>query len=919
MTSGPAIALRQILGAVPNLTVLDYREAFSDLWLNGLGNNSAVIERRNVDWSSPTTAVMIVGTRPPDNWANASPDCLKKLEINSSDHFTAPAWVAAWRIHHTNSPAKIAIASFGKEETSANIPILGALLRSRDAAGWPLVPRITFLIDPNVSAIMTWLRVKDKDQRTMEEPTASLLRSAVWDGLTSGRERHHAISNVLGALLLQMQVGTTTERGQPSIPEYISALVQALHMKQTTPRNPVRFDRPQSWLTAEQQQSLRGALIIDDLAELWTPFLANALGFVGSESSRFIAPPQGTSVECIKALPNRLRSFLKSGRSRLDASDLVPGRHHVTTDFALFLDLRLFPTASTASNGFFQQVALFGTELLTSDRHLPWLTPESKEGLKKELSGVLARSKKAVPQETLFPRLLSLVDPTLPIVIFSSTHSSEFVDPFRDFGNIIVHFRKPILRQIQADWADELPELRSAFQQAMSQACCILRARRNLAYLAQSVQDIAHDQTPRNCRAIEIFTDESHLRQDESCFRQEEIYSIGAVIVLAENHETIRTFCQALENERIHWGLSTDNHKAIVAEKRLLTRDENSRMVCRRTWSVQNDAFPKTFLPKGGPDIANIYQVKRDTARNIEAVANKHGVTVIAAAIGCKVDEHTEARLGIRPLSGVSLSQTDELHRELTSRLLQILFLAHPSINAAVHDRKGSVALDIGERHADSPVNYRSNCERIFQSFGIRYTDQHLNEPNTDEETQCGPSGVWKPSRKMHSVASTDGMARLRDGLAVTKPSTNPMIYRARGVPLFYFARPGDWMIKLRSYPCFPYQIHYLADWIAQASAIKIANPQGTATDTLALFFNRGFIGEWNPDNCKLTLAATKVENEDPVGGLKEMLVWAEQHKGNLLNFPKLTRLLLDRGLDSLKHIHGVQLRGLFVDNSVST
>src|ERR1019366_4896002 len=100
----------------------------------------------------------------------------------------------------------------------------------------------------------------------------------------------------------------------PSIQEYISAWVQALHPKQGKPKNPDRFDQTQPWLTAEQQQVLRGALIIDDLADLWIPFVANALGFVGAESSRFVAPPQGTSIDCIKALPSRLRSFLKSGR-----------------------------------------------------------------------------------------------------------------------------------------------------------------------------------------------------------------------------------------------------------------------------------------------------------------------------------------------------------------------------------------------------------------------------------------------------------------------------------------------------------------------------------------------------------------------------------------------------------------------------
>jgi len=69
------------------------------------------------------------------------------------------------------------------------------------------------------------------------------------------------------------------------------------------------------------------------------------------------------------------------------------------------------------------------------------------------------------------------------------------------------------------------------------------------------------------------------------------------------------------------------------------------------------------------------------------------------------------------------------------------------------------VALDVAERHTSSIAGYRSNRELLFQSFGLRYTDQHLNEPTCEEESNCRPLRMRKPDWKMHSVASTtDGM-----------------------------------------------------------------------------------------------------------------------------------------------------------------
>jgi hypothetical protein len=52
---------------------------------------------------------------------------------------------------------------------------------------------------------------------------------------------------------------------------------------------------------------------------------------------------------------------------------------------------------------------------------------------------------------TLLPLLLRRIDPSLPIVLFSSTHQREVVDIFRDYPNVITTFAKPIISGYAAE------------------------------------------------------------------------------------------------------------------------------------------------------------------------------------------------------------------------------------------------------------------------------------------------------------------------------------------------------------------------------------------------------------------------------------------------------------------------------------
>ncbi|MCB1092388.1 MAG: hypothetical protein KDL87_12705, partial [Verrucomicrobiae bacterium] len=170
----------------------------------------------------------------------------------------------------------------------------------------------------------------------------------------------------------------------------------------------------------------------------------------------------------------------------LTAETLAGAPAKLGEDFVLFLDLRLFRTSGTdqpskAERAFYEGLAEFGLRLLDSKRSLPWIDDEGRESLWRELQQVLMPTRPGLaPPETLLPRLLSLLDPSLPIVVFSSTHRTEFIEPFRSYGNLVTDFHKPVLTGLAGDWDEAVREMHSAFVDAMDRAAAILRVRRLL-------------------------------------------------------------------------------------------------------------------------------------------------------------------------------------------------------------------------------------------------------------------------------------------------------------------------------------------------------------------------------------------------------------------------------------------------------
>lgn len=111
----------------------------------------------------------------------------------------------------------------------------------------------------------------------------------------------------------------------------------------------------------------------------------------------------------------------------------------------VFLDLRLFPTSTTDSPS--DDERQFLGELLTfclAERR-SWPEDERLEAAVLSAQRRRDGGREELPALTLLPLLLSYADPSLPIVVFSSSHQHEVAHAFAHRPNLIATFSKPIM------------------------------------------------------------------------------------------------------------------------------------------------------------------------------------------------------------------------------------------------------------------------------------------------------------------------------------------------------------------------------------------------------------------------------------------------------------------------------------------
>jgi hypothetical protein len=480
-----ANALRQVLGPVEGLVVVDYKASFDELWSEALTKNSFKVLGRETDinWNDRTTKVVIAGIdAPQQSWTANS-------RIDFAPHFGALSWLTAWRLHHKTASAEVAIVGNAAQRSEPPTAALATIFGSYESSGQNTVPGASY--QPNLLRLLGWLGRCGREQRSVSDEISSVLSGIIWEALTAKREDHHAISNVVGAVLLGREVGN--DDTSPQL-ERVLTLASGCGVETRSKK-----DNSEPWIGDELRNHIEGAVLIDDLDQAWKGFIGGALGLrsnvLCTEPGQFFETIQGSvkrdradqsaRTDSFTGLVQRLADFVESERSHLSSADLIPAsetaKDGANENFVLFLDLRL-----GLGEQFFEKLSKLGLKLLESGRDLPWIAGRAeRESFRTQLDAFASGkpptqtppSSAPPPQETLLPRIVSLIDPTLPIIIFSSTHGTDLIEPFRNYGNIITKFRKPILTGLTRAWHETVKDLRGDFHLAIENASRILEAR----------------------------------------------------------------------------------------------------------------------------------------------------------------------------------------------------------------------------------------------------------------------------------------------------------------------------------------------------------------------------------------------------------------------------------------------------------
>ena len=374
------------------------------------------------------------------------------------------------------------------------------------------------------SEMFPWLRVWDGDALIdrVRESRGDILRivapipcehaigfSPIWEqhlrsGVTSEPSTNHSLSNVVGAALLN-----PASCASP----HVAALQKIFQVLDLLPKHPAGDEIRK----ADGIQSTTKAVLLDDMADRWKPFVAETLGLA---PDALICPPVGrgqkSDLGALNHLITSLEQFVESPSRQcfLSIADIVPQICANKENCVLLLDLRLFggegDKLSTDETVYIDRLLELAGTIFSKkwNSAYPLISPDECDMALEGATGSQIESAGHRKAHTILARLISLIDPTLPIIIFSSSNQHLILKEFSGYKNIIVRFQKPSFRQATGDWQTVSVTTRESLRDAWRQAEYMLRVRSILRHLDERPIQPPILNMPQ-CSRIEVFLDES--------------------------------------------------------------------------------------------------------------------------------------------------------------------------------------------------------------------------------------------------------------------------------------------------------------------------------------------------------------------------------------------------------------------------
>lgn len=378
---------------------------------------------------------------------------------------------------------------------------------------------------------------------------------------------HHAIANIIGPLLFMEIEG---------IDQQIYALQVLMRQLDLIPKR----DQTDDFLSSERpwfdfnnerwKQALdrlmhsdKGTLeliLIDDMFQLgWGKMLCwvfgvkyrspstpcNSLTEIGRSTDNRVIVKACTSPEIILRKLEEFNEDSLDHRFRFKVDQDIRDSLEI-----LFLDLRLFSGSPLEEVSFLRRIACVA-EKLNKRINLPWKKFDQKK-VKNCLEGNFkCEDASYIEALTFLPRVLALIDLSLPIVIFSSTGRRDITEEFKDYRNIITAFDKP-------KFTVAIPEnvasiTRTKFYEAARQAFSVIGGRvtcKQVLLLGQKAEEfykLNHKPVETSdFRHVEIYLDERGGPKDLT-------FSVGGLIVAYPNYSSVFELSNCLKDAGIYW------------------------------------------------------------------------------------------------------------------------------------------------------------------------------------------------------------------------------------------------------------------------------------------------------------------------------------------------------------------------------
>ena len=766
LKTAPARALNVILHGLsgttnPDVLILDYQceKTFHDLWLNGLESSTPQITGQDYDWNQPGQQILIIGNDAP----SAAFDFLKRPGmplVDVQQHFSACSWAAVFRLLHPQTSINVVIIEAGQRASMRGTGVdLLSVFTNQGKDNHAVVPGVTVLCSPHLDEIVAAVQKPQPQKLTVGQ--MGVLKGIIQEHLLPNAENQHKMGNVVGALMLDPQQGSGVR--------ILGSLFRALQPDTKFEATEPQVVSPVDEALATHLKNGPHFILFDDMGLLWKPFLSRWI----PDSRLHIAE---VTQKSMTHLTNRIKSLAAEPiqKRRLKASDFGVTTLADDESFVLLLDLRLFAGDQRNEEADFVYQLKQAAEDVARAAHLKWPVISANEIQK----GIQAWYEKQ-PFSPAFrktrswlPRLISLIDPTLPIIVFSSTQDPDVLKEFQPYGNIITEFAKPMFRGVLGETKEWASAATLTFEKALRTARNIFLARSSVqvicesAFVSENQRDGELDGAVNNVSKslVEIFIDESGTPSEEN-------FAVGGFVLISGakpfNHELFRTLALARSDVGL-WGI-----------------DDVFRYTATEDFPDNAFRLPKGEMLFDGAQYSESWLDER--LANIESLVASQDAEVIA----CSLRSMQKPNL----MNTISPIHPFHRYRILLAHLLEAILLHCEPVRAAL-ESGATIAVD-----AATAAHVYGNAKELQRRFGA------FSFENKRCDEMCMTLDRSDVLPILADVLSRNNLTGKYGG----------RIKRARATKLLDWGkceREGE--VGGGSHDLdAPKQLHYLADWVA--------------------------------------------------------------------------------------------------------